>query len=685
MNISNYYNREISWLSFNYRVLQEAKDKSVPLFERIKFLAIYSSNLDEYYRVRVASLRTLSNLKRSEYKKLSFNPEVLLNQINYIVTNQQIEFGNIFKNEIIPLLNKSNIFILDEKRINKHQKKFLDNYFEEVLKNYCAPTFLVNKKINLFLNNDALYIVVKIKKKNYDGRKHKFKYALIEIPSSHLPRFIFLPKYRGRHNIIFLDDIIRYCLPKLLPNYDLYGLYSIKLTRDAELYIDDEFTGNLLEKIKSGLSKRETGVPSRFLYDENMPDDFLQFITDYFRLEKNDLVKGGRYHNFKDFFTLQNPTKRSMVYSPHPPLPSKFFSLDKSFFNSIRKKDILLHYPYQSYNYVLNFLNEAAIDKKVKEIKITLYRVATDSSVVKSLIKAVQNGKKVTVFVEVKARFDEELNLFWAKEMEEAGVNVLYSFPGVKVHAKLCLIKRIENRKIKFYAYLATGNFNEKSSKIYSDFGFFTSDERLIKDIRKIFRFLSNHEKHQTTKHLLTAPHYLRSGFEALIENEITNAKNGLPSSIKIKINNLEDKKMIRKLYKASKAGVKIDMIVRGICCLKPGIINLSENIKVYSIVDRYLEHSRIYIFHNGGDEKIYLASADLMKRNLSRRIEVAFPIYNKSLKEMLKKLFDIQVKDNVKSRIINEFQDNQYKRDDTHSKIRSQYETYKYLKEMNV
>ena len=685
MNISSYFNREISWLSFNYRVLQEAKDKSVPLFERIKFLAIYSSNLDEYYRVRVASLRTLNNLKRSEHKKLSFNPEVLLNQINYIVTNQQIEFGNIFRNEIIPLLNKNNVFILDEKKLNKHQKKFLDIYFEEVLKDYCAPTFLVNKKINLFLNNDALYLVVKIKKKNFDGRKHKLKYALIEIPSNHLSRFIFFPKYQGRHNFIFLDDIIRYCLLKLFPNYDVFDSYSIKLTRDAELYIDDEFTGNLLEKIKSGLSKRTTGVPSRFLYDENMPDEFLQFITNYFRLEKNDLVKGARYHNFKDFFTLKNPTKRSMIYSPHPPLQSKFISVDKSFFNSIRKKDILLHYPYQSYNYVLNFLNEAAMDKKVKEIKITLYRVASDSEVVNSLIKAVQNGKKVTVFVEVKARFDEELNLFWAKEMEEAGVNVLYSFPGLKVHAKLCLIKRIENRKTKYYAYLATGNFNEKTSKIYSDFGFFTTDERFIKDIRKIFQFLSKQENLQTTRHLLTAQNSLRLGFEALIDNEIANAKNGLPASIKFKINNLEDKKMIRKLYKASKAGVKIDMIVRGICCLKPGIKNLSENIKVYSIVDRYLEHSRIYIFHNNGDDKVYLSSADLMKRNLSRRIEVAFPIYNKSLKKMLKKLFEIQYKDNVKSRIINEFQDNQYKRDDTHSKLRSQYETYKYLKEMNI
>ncbi|HED07461.1 MAG TPA: polyphosphate kinase 1 [Ignavibacteria bacterium] len=684
MNISIYFNREISWLSFNYRVLQEAKDKTVPLYERIKFLAIYSSNLDEYYRVRISSLRTLINLKRSEHKKLSFNPEVLLNQINYVIKNQQIEFGNIYRNEIIPLLNKRNIFILDDKNLNKHQKKFLDNYFEEVLKDYCAPTFLVNKKINLFLNNDALYLVVKIKKKNIDGRKHRLKYALIEIPSNHLPRFIFFPQYHGRHNFIFLDDIIRYCLPKLFPNHDIFDSYSIKLTRDAELYIEDEFTGNLLEKIKLGLSKRTTGAPSRFLYDKKMPDDFLQFITDYFRLEKNDLVKGAGYHNFNDFFSLQNPIKRSMVYSPQPPLQSKFILGNRSFFNSIRKKDILLHYPYQSYNYVLNFLNEVATDKKVKEIKITLYRVATDSSVVKSLIKAVQNGKKVTVFVEVKARFDEELNLFWAKEMEEAGVNVLYSFPGLKVHAKLCLIKRIENTKTKYYAYLATGNFNEKTAKIYSDFGFFTSDERLIKDMRKIFWFLSKQENLQITKYLLTAPNGLRLGLEALIDNEIANAKKGMPASIKFKMNNIEDKKMIRKLYKASRAGVKIDMIVRGICCLKPGIINLSENIKVYSIVDRYLEHSRVFIFHNGGDEKIYLASADLMKRNLNRRIEVAFPIYSKSLKKIIKKLFDIQYKDNVKSRIINEFQDNQYKKDDADYKLRSQYETYRYLKGMN-
>ncbi len=684
MSISSYYNREISWLSFNYRVLQEAKENTVPLFERIKFLAIYSSNLDEYYRVRVASLRALINLKRSERKKLSFNPEVLLNQINNIVTNQQNEFGDIYKNGIIPELNKNNIFIQDETKLNTHQKKFLDNYWNEVLKDYCAPTFLVNKKINLFLNNDSLYLIIKIRKKNSDGRMHKYKYALIEIPSGHLPRLLFFPTFRGKNTFIFLDDIIRYCLPKLFSNHEIYESYSIKLTRDAELYIDDEFTGSLLEKIKSGLSNRTTGAPSRFLYDENMPEDILQFIMGYFRLKKNDLVKGARYHNFNDFFSLQNPTKRSMAYSPQRSLASKFINEKKSFFNSVRKRDVLLHYPYQSFNYVLNFLEEAAEDEKVKEIKITLYRVASDSSIVKSLIKAVKNGKKVTAFVELKARFDEELNLFWAKEMEEAGINVLYSFPGLKVHAKLCLIKRVEERKIQYYTYLATGNFNEKTSKIYSDFGFFTSDERLVKDVRKIFWFLAKRELFQTTKHLLTAPHGLRIGFENLINNEIKNAKNGLQASIKIKINNIEDKKIIRRLYKASKAGVKIDMIVRGICCLKPGITNLSDNIKVYSIVDRYLEHSRIYIFHNGGDEKVFLASADLMKRNLNRRIEVAFPIYNKSLKKTINKLFEIQFKDNVKSRIIDEFQNNHYKSDESLSKIRSQYETYKYLKEMN-
>jgi len=684
MSISSYFNREISWLSFNHRVLQEAKDNSVPLFERIKFLAIYSSNLDEYYRVRVAALRTLINLKRSERKKLSFNPEVLLNQIRYIVAKQQIEFGKIYRDEIIPLLNRSGIFIQDERKLNKREKSFLNDYWDKVLKDYCAPTFLVNKKINLFLNNDALYLVVKIRKKNTDGRKHRFRFGLVEIPSNHLSRFIFLPRSHGKHKFIFLDDIIRYCLPKLFPNHDVFDSYSIKLTRDAELYIDDEFTGNLLEKIKSGLSNRTTGAPSRFLYDEGMPDETLKFLIKYFRLEKNDLVKGARYHNFNDFHSLQNPTKRAMIYCHQPALPSKYIDNRKSIFYSISKKDILLNYPYQSYNYVLNFIKEAAGDKDVKEIKITLYRVAADSSVVKSLIQAVKNGKKVVAFVELKARFDEELNLYWAKEMEEAGVTVLYSFPGLKVHSKLCLIKRIENEKIKYYTYLSTGNFNEKTSKVYSDFGFFTSDERLIKDVRKIFWFLAKRELFQTTKYLLTAPYGLRIGFEELINNEIKNAKNGVPASIKIKANNIEDKKMIRRLYKASKAGVKIDMIVRGICCLKPGVDNLSENIKVYSIVDRYLEHSRIYIFHNGGDEKIYLASADLMKRNLNRRIEVAFPIYNKSLKKMLKKLFEIQFNDNVKARVINEFQDNRYKTDNKNKKLRSQYETYRYLKEMN-
>ena len=684
MNISSYFDREISWLFFNYRVLQEAKDKSVPLFERIKFLAIYSSNLDEYYRVRVASLRALINLKQNERKKIAFNPEVLLNQISHTVTKQQIEFGRIYKNEILPELNRNNIHIVDERNLNKYQKKQLDNYWNETLKYYIAPTYLVNKRINLFLNNESLYLVNKIIKKNIYEEKSRFRFALIEIPSNHLPRFFFFPQSYGIHKIIFLDDIIKYYLPKIFPKYDIVDSHSIKLTRDAHLYIEDEFTGNLLEKIKTGLNKRTTGVPSRFLYDESMPDETLRFLISYFRLDKNDLVKGARYHNFKDFFTLQNPVKRSMLYSLQLPLPSKHIDKGKPLFSSIRKKDILLHYPYQSYNYVLNFLNEAAKDKKVKEIKITLYRVAEDSLIVKSLIRAVQNGKKVTAFVEIKARFDEELNLFWAKEMIEAGVNVLYSFPGLKVHAKLCLIKRIENRMTQYYSYLCTGNFNEKTSRIYSDFGLFTEDERLTKDIRKIFWFLSKQELFGTTKHILTAPQSLRRGLEQLINNEIKNAKLGLPANIKIKVNNIEDKKMIKKLYKASQSGVKIDMIVRGICCLIPGVTNLSENIKIHSIVDRYLEHGRIFIFYNGGDEKVYLASADLMKRNLSRRIEVAFPIYNNSLKKLLKKIFEIQFNDNVKTRIINEFQDNQYIKHYGTSKIRSQYETYRYLKKMN-
>jgi polyphosphate kinase len=690
----NFYNRELSWLSFNYRVLQEAKDQTVPLYERIKFLAIYSSNLDEFFRVRVASLRSLLRLKRKTQKKLSFDPIDLLKKIHRTVNKQQEEFGQIFREQIIPELEKHNIFLVNDFTLLPGHKDYLEDLFFNELKPSLQPIIL-DKKVETFLQNKAIYFAVRlesVKTLVNDGEhpeeKKRYKYAIVEIPSDKFGRFIVLPENDGRKFIIFLDDAIRIYLPSMFPGYNVESVYSVKLTRDAELYIDDEFTGDLLEKIKKSLSKRKTGVPSRFLYDSAMPKSFLKFLRAALRLNKDDTIPGGRYHNFNDFFSFPNPGNSNLSYEPMPPLNCKELDTNNSFFNAITNGDILLHYPYQSYNYVIKFLEEAADDENVSSIYITLYRVASNSLVVKALSKAAGNGKNVTAFVEVKARFDEESNFSCAEELQKAGVKVFYSFPGLKVHSKVCVISRKEDNEKTYYAYLATGNFNEKTAAIYSDLGLFTKDIRLTKEARKIFNVLTKKSEKEKFNFLLTAPFNLRSSIYELIENEIVNAQAGRSKGsfgkayIILKLNSLEDRKMINRLYAASQAGVKIFIIVRGICCLVPGVKGLSNNIKVISIVDRYLEHARVFIFCNGGEEKYYLSSADLMTRNLSRRIEVCFPVYNDEIKKHIRKFIDIQLNDGVKARLINKFQNNQYRK--SKSRVRAQYEIYEYLKQMN-
>ena len=682
MNKTNYYNRELSWLSFNDRVLQEAKDKNVPLLERLKFLAIYSSNLDEFFRVRVASLRSLLSLKTKIQKKLNFNPQNLLSSIKQIVSDQQEEYGRIYREEIIPELNKENIFIVDDKIIADDQVNYVKNYFRGQVLPYAQPTLLDKNKISTFLHNRSIYLAVRLKSKSRKSKPSKnnrvrLKYAIIEIACDRLGRFITLPSSSNENYVMFLDDVIRLNLPELLPGYSVESCYSIKLTRDAELYIDDEFSGDLLSKIKKGLSKRKTGVPCRFLYDKEMPENFLKFIRSALKLNKNDLIPGGRYHNFNDFFSFPKFGKTHLEYESMPAHNCKELEGGNSFFEALSKKDILLSFPYQSYGYVINFLEEAANDVNVKSIKITLYRVASNSLIVRSLCKAVENGKKVTAFVEFKARFDEESNFACAEILQKAGVKVYSSFPGLKVHCKLCLIERIEREKPKLYTYLATGNFNEKTARIYCDSALFTSSQDFGKDVRKVFNILQRKSETESFNHLFVAPFNLRKSLVKLINQEISNVKEGKMAEITLKLNSLEDNKMIKKLYEASNAGVKIKIIVRGICCLIPGIKNQSENIQVISIVDRFLEHSRIYIFHNGGDKKYFLASADLMKRNLSRRIEICFPIYDKQIQSFLQKMIDIQWNDNVKARIIDSKQVNLYKQDGEEGKTRSQYVIY--------
>jgi polyphosphate kinase len=681
-----FFDRELSWLSFNYRVLQEAKDQSVPLYERIKFLAIYSSNLDEFFRVRVASLRSLLNLKEKSRESLPFQPRILLKKIRETVHTQQEEFGKIYREEIIPGLNKKNIFLVNEITVNEDQKEFIKNYFFDQVVPFVQPTLLDKNKISTFLHNKSIYLAARLKSKKKSkstGRTklQRFRHAIVEIPADKLGRFVTLPSENGNHFVMFLDDIIRIHLPILFPGYYVESCYSVKLTRDAELYIDDEFSGDLVSKIKKGLSKRKTGVPSRFLYDQNIPEDFLKFLQDTLQLKRDDLIPGGRYHNFNDFFSFPKFNKPHLEFEPMPPQHCKDLDGVVSIFDVISGKDILLSFPYQSYGYVLKFLESAADDFNVKSIKITLYRIADDSLIIRSLVKAAENGKDVTAFVEIKARFDEETNFTSADNLEKAGVKVHFSFPGLKVHSKLCLIERSEKGKSRFYSYLATGNFNEKTARIYSDYGLLTANQDFGKEIRKVFNFLERKSEKEKFKHLLVAPFNLRKTLFELIETEIQNAKEGKPAEISLKLNSLEDKKMIKKLYEASKAGVKIKLIIRGICCLLPCVKGLSDNIEAISIVDRFLEHSRIYIFHNNGDKKYFLASADWMKRNLSRRVEVAFPIYDKEIQMQFQKVIELQWNDNQKARIIDRNQCNEYRLTAQDTKIRSQYEIYKLMK----
>ncbi|GJM35313.1 MAG: polyphosphate kinase [Saprospiraceae bacterium] len=672
--------RDISWLSFNYRVLQEAKDPSVPLFERIKFLAIYSSNLDEFFRVRMANHRNLLRVSKKTKKELEFSPKLMVKEIQDIVNKQQEEFGRIFEKEIIPQLKKHRIFLLRRLDLNQDQKVFVEDYFKDHLLPFVQPVLLVKNKIRPFLNNAALYLTILLKPKGKSDAPEE--YAIVKIPSDHLPRFIHLPSPTDEKHIIMLDDIVRHSVSWMFPGYDILDTYSIKLTRDAELYIDDEFSGDLIQKIKNSLSKRHVGPASRFVYDSEVPDELLEFLMEAFDLERFDTLREGRYHNNFDFFQfpdfglnhLKNP---ELVPLPYAPLENA-----RDFYAAIRKRDHMIHVPFHSYQSVVRFFEEAARDPKITHIKIVQYRVAKRSRIMQALIEAVKAGKQVTVFIEVKARFDEEANLAWGERLEKAGVTVHYSFPGVKVHSKLALVRRLETRGSRMYAYLSTGNFHEDTAKVYSDIGLFTADKRIVNEVARVFSYLETIKiPDQEFRHLLVGQFNLRTGFEKLIEFEIEQARQGKKALIILKMNSLQDRQMIELLYKASRAGVEIKLIIRGICCLVPGVKGLSENIHAISIVDRFLEHSRIFFFHHGGKEQIYLSSADWMVRNLNYRVETAFPIYHEEIREQIKDFLQIQLADNVKARILDEELSNTYFRNDSDLAIRSQLETYYYLK----
>jgi polyphosphate kinase len=675
-----YINRESSWLSFNERVLQEAEDKNVPLIERLKFLGIYSSNLDEFFSVRVGTIIRLIKVGIKAKNEIGGKPKDILNEIQHIVLQQRDKFDKIFS-ELLKELEKENIFIINEKELSPEQEKFVKSYFEQKVYPRLVPVMLNSHPSFPYLKNTVIYLAIYL---SYKNSHSKPVYALIEVPANILPRFIVLPKIDDRKFIIMLDDVIRYGLQDIFSifEFDNHQAYTIKLTRDAELEIDDDVTRSFFEKISDSVKQRQLGQPVRFVYDRDIPSNLFNFILKRNHLQDfQNLIPGGRYHNARDFMNFPKIGSAALVYKPRAPLNHPHLVKSKSIFSVLKEKDILLHYPYQSFHHIIDLLREAAIDPKVTSIKMTLYRVAKDSNVINVLRNACRNGKEVTAVIELQARFDEEANIRWTQKLEEENARIIDGVPGLKVHAKLCLITRNEQGEKFNYAVVGTGNFNEETARIYSDHALLTANQKITQEVAKVFKFLENNYKTFNYKHLLVSPFFMRKRFLKLIETEIDNASAGKEAYIYAKMNSLVDQDIIKKLYKASQAGVKIKLIVRGICSLIPGIKDISENIEAIAILDKYLEHSRIFIFCHGGDERYYISSADWMIRNLDNRVEVAVPIFNKNIQKELKDFFLIQLKDNYKARILDEKQDNNYRHNDSEPLIRAQDEIYRYLK----
>lgn len=672
-------NRELSWLSFNDRVLQEAADTHVPLLERLKFLGIFSSNLDEFFRVRVATNKRMLKLRSAEHRSIDRREirETLQDIYNKVVI-QQVKFNNIY-NQLLDEFKSKNVLFVNEKQINLQQTLEVRKYFREEIINTIFPLILADKKPFPFLRDNTVYLACKLSN-SITGDK---KYALIPLPTKIKKRFYQLPKQGGATYMMFIDDVIRCNLDVVFSSfeYNVFEAYTIKMTRDAEIDIDSDVSSNILDTIQNSLKQRKKGQPVRLIYDQEMPEDFIRFIYQKLTLTKDELIPGQRYHNFRDFIGFPDIKKTDLKYQSLDPIYIPELDKAKTMFNAIRQRDYLISHPYQPFSYIIRMLREAAIDPNVVSIKMTLYRVAENSNVVNALINAVKNGKKVIVMMELKARFDEEHNIYWSNKLKEAGAKVLFTIPSVKVHSKLCLISRKERNGLKLYAHVGTGNYNGDTAKVYCDHSVLTSDIRITAEINKVFNLIENYKpENYRFRHLLVAPINLRSSMLRMIDAEISNAKAGKPAYIIMKMNALVDVEMIQKLYEAGKAGVKIDLIVRSILCLSPGVKGLSENIRAISIVDKYLEHARIYIFANGGKEKMYMGSADMMTRNLDSRVEVVFPVYSKLVQEELSALINIQLSDNTKARILDEFQINEYKPVSL-PKIRSQVEFYNYLK----
>ena len=676
-----YINRDISWLSFNSRVLEEAKDNSLPVYERLKFLAIYSSNLDEFYRVRVATLKSLRKLESTKLaKKIQVNPDHILEEIKETVSDQLESFGNILRNSILPELRENDIFLAYQmKDIPEGAYQAIRSFFKSNVLSYLQPV-IIRDSSKIFLENRQLYLLLKLT----HSSSGKLYYAYVNIPAEPLPRF-FSTQVNQKNYFIFIDDVIRLNLEFIFPGYKVSEAFSIKLNRDADLHIENEYEGDLVENIRSHLKRRKIGAPSRLLYDSNMPLDMLNAIIGFSEFDEQDLFAGGRYHNLNDLVTLPNPKNPELEIKKWTPIKKSILDGSESIFTTLDKQDILLHFPYHSYDYVLRFFNEAAVDPHVTEINATFYRVASDSFIVNALISAARNQKKVHAFVEVKARFDEENNIKWAKKMEEAGVKITYSIPGLKVHAKAALVfKKDEEGNRTSYAYLGTGNFNEKTAGIYTDHGLLTTHNGLVKELKSVFNYLYNQKPIRGFSYLLVSQFNIVDRFNELIQNEMDNVKSGGKGNILIKLNNLEDTRMIDKLYEASMAGVEIILLIRGICRLVPGMKPFATNIRVFRLVDRYLEHSRIFVFHNNGKKKVFMGSADWMKRNLSDRIEIIFPVLDSPLRKEVLRYLSFQLNDNMKLRIVDsKLTNNVISRKSGAQQIRAQFNIYEWLKQL--
>ncbi|MFM4993303.1 polyphosphate kinase 1 [Aeromonas veronii] len=675
-----YEEKELSWLSFNERVLQEAMDKTVPLIERVRFLGIFSSNQDEFFKVRVSDVKR--RILINEVHGGDDEAKVLLRAIQQKVMALGEAFDNTYK-ELLIALARHNIFLVNENQLSDAIQKWLRVFFKEKVLRHIIP-ILLNKEVNpvKFLKDEYTYLAIEMKKNG-----QVIQYALVEVPTDDLPRFFQLPPEgtRRKKQIIILDNVIRFCLDEIFKgffDYDEIAAYAVKLTRDAEYDLSDQLDLSLVDKMSDGLKQRLTAMPVRFVYEREMPAAMISFLKLKLQISSYDaIMPGGRYHNFKDFIGFPNVGRDYLENPKLPALDCRDFDGFVNAFDAITKQDILLYYPYHKFHHFTELVRQAAFDPAVSAIRINIYRVAKKSRIIHSLIDAANNGKKVTVVVELRARFDEAANIDWANILTDAGVKVVFGVPSLKIHSKLCLITRHENGEAVRYAHIGTGNFNEKTAKIYTDFSLLTRNPDITAEVEGVFEYIEYPYKRYKFNHLLVSPINSRRQLYRLIDNELSNAKAGQPSGIILKINNLVDKDLINRLYAAGQAGVPIQMIIRGMCALRPGVPGLSDNIKVISIIDRFLEHPRVMVFHNKGNPQLYISSADWMSRNIDGRIEVGTPIYDERLKQRIMDILELQLSDTCKARVIDADQRNEYVKRGNRRKIRSQVAIYDYLK----